>query len=75
MIFDNFIKNLQSKYGDNLIVRNNKVLGICECNGKGKGRCRGNGWAKHSKENIDDEPAFDFNKCKYIKPIAGEENI
>lgn len=69
MVIDDSIKELQTLHGDNLIVRNNKALGVCECKGKGKGRCRGNGWAKHNIEKQDDEPAFNFNKCKYIKPL------
>jgi hypothetical protein len=31
---------------DNIIIRNGKPIGICECLGKGKGNCRGNGWIK-----------------------------
>ena len=31
---------------ENVIIRNGKPIGICECLGKGKGNCRGNGWIK-----------------------------
>ena len=31
---------------NNIIIRNGKPIGICECLGKGKGKCRGNGWVK-----------------------------
>lgn len=31
---------------ENVIIRNGKPIGICECLGKGKGKCRGNGWVK-----------------------------
>ena len=31
---------------DNIIIRNGKPIGVCECLGKGKGNCRGNGWIK-----------------------------
>ena len=71
----NYIKTMQEKYGENLIVRNNKIIGICECKGLGKGRCRGNGFAKHVKETDGDEPSFDFNKCKYIKILNSEEQL
>jgi hypothetical protein len=69
MIVNQDLKALLDQHGENLIIRNNKIFGICECKGKGKGRCRGNGWAKHVKDSQNEEPAFDFNKCKYIKPI------
>ena len=31
---------------NNIIIRNGKPIGICECLGKGKGKCKGNGWVK-----------------------------
>lgn len=31
---------------DNVIVRNGKPIGVCECLGKGKENCRGNGWIR-----------------------------
>jgi hypothetical protein len=31
---------------ENVIVRNGKPLGTCECLGKGKNSCKGNGWVK-----------------------------
>jgi hypothetical protein len=31
---------------ENVIVRNGKPLGTCECLGKGKDSCKGNGWVK-----------------------------
>lgn len=38
------LEDLKEKYGNKLIVKNNQVLGICECNGKGEGSCLGNGF-------------------------------
>lgn len=32
---------------NNIIIRNGKPIGVCECQGKGKGKCRGNGWVKN----------------------------
>jgi hypothetical protein len=29
---------------DNIIIRNGKPIGVCECLGKGKEKCKGNGW-------------------------------
>lgn len=31
---------------NNVIVRNGKPIGVCECLGKGKESCRGNGWIR-----------------------------
>ena len=31
---------------DNIIIRNGKPIGVCDCLGKGKGKCKGNGWVK-----------------------------
>ena len=30
----------------NVIIRNGKPIGVCECLGKGKASCRGNGWVR-----------------------------
>lgn len=31
---------------ENVIIKNGKPIGICECLGKGKENCRGNGWVR-----------------------------
>ena len=31
---------------NNIIIRNGKPIGICDCMGKGKKNCKGNGWIK-----------------------------
>ena len=31
---------------DNMIIRNGKPIGVCECLGKGKEKCKGNGWVR-----------------------------
>jgi hypothetical protein len=31
---------------DNIIIRNGKPMGVCECLGKGKEKCKGNGWVR-----------------------------
>jgi hypothetical protein len=43
--FLNLSQEEQSKI-DNIIIRNGKPIGFCECKGKGKEKCRGNGWIK-----------------------------
>lgn len=30
----------------NIIIRNGKPIGVCDCLGKGKNSCKGNGWVK-----------------------------
>ena len=31
---------------DNIIIRNGKPIRVCECLGKGKEKCKGNGWVR-----------------------------
>lgn len=31
---------------NNVIIRNGKPIGVCECLGQGKENCRGNGWVR-----------------------------
>ena len=31
---------------DNAIIKNGKPIGICDCLGKGKESCKGNGWIR-----------------------------
>ena len=31
---------------DNVIIKKGKPIGICDCLGKGKGSCKGNGWIR-----------------------------
>ena len=31
---------------NNIVIRNGKPIGVCECLGKGKENCKGNGWVK-----------------------------
>jgi hypothetical protein len=44
---------------DNLIIRHGKPIGFCECKGKGKESCRGNGWIRDGAG---------FQKCPYFDP-------
>jgi len=31
---------------ENVIIRNGKPIGVCDCLGKGKESCKGNGWVR-----------------------------
>ena len=41
----------------NIIIRNGKPIGVCDCLGKGKDKCKGNGWVKYGTG---------FQKCPYF---------
>ena len=49
---------------DNVIVRNGKPIGVCDCKGKGKESCRGNGWIRDGEG---------YQKCPYFSSF--EKNI
>jgi hypothetical protein len=42
---------------DNIIIRHGKPIGFCECKGKGKDSCRGNGWIRDGEG---------YQKCPYF---------
>lgn len=42
---------------DNIIIRNGKPIGFCECLGKGKNKCKGNGWVRDGSG---------YQKCPYF---------
>ena len=41
----------------NITIRNGKPIGVCDCLGKGKDKCKGNGWVKDGTG---------FQKCPYF---------
>jgi len=43
---------------DNVIIRNGKPMGVCECLGKGKDNCKGHGWVREGSG---------FKKCPYFQ--------
>ena len=43
---------------DNIIIRNGKPIGVCECLGKGKNKCKGNGWVRDRSG---------YQKCPYFQ--------
>lgn len=47
---------------DSVIVRNQKPIGMCECKGKGKDLCMGNGWVKEGTEYLKCPDIVEFNK-------------
>ena len=57
--FLNLSQEEQSKI-DNIIIRNGKPIGVCECLGKGKEKCKGNGWVR-------DENGYQ--RCPYFEPF------
>jgi hypothetical protein len=42
---------------DNVIIKNGKPIGICDCLGKGKESCKGNGWIRDGAG---------YQKCPYF---------
>ena len=57
--FLNLSQEEQAKI-DNIIIRNGKPIGVCECLGKGKEKCKGNGWVKDGAG---------YQKCPYFEPL------
>ena len=45
---------------DNVIIKNGKPIGLCDCKGKGKGSCKGNGWIRDGAG---------YQRCPYFKPF------
>jgi len=43
---------------NNMIIRNGKPIGICDCLGKGKEKCKGNGWVRDGSG---------YQKCPYFQ--------
>jgi len=43
---------------DNIIIRNGKPIGVCDCLGKGKNKCKGYGWVRD---------VSGFQKCPYFQ--------
>ncbi len=43
---------------ENMIVTHGKPIGVCECLGKGKDKCKGNGWVRDGSG---------YQKCPYFK--------
>lgn len=46
---------------NNVIIRNGKPIGVCECLGKGKESCKGNGWVRDKSG---------FQTCLYFKQFS-----
>ena len=49
---------------ENVIIRNGKPIGTCQCLGKGKEKCKGNGWIRDG---------HGYQKCPYFNSF-GENN-
>ena len=46
---------------DNMIIRNGKPIGVCDCLGKGKEKCKGNGWVRDGSG---------YQKCPYFQEFS-----
>jgi hypothetical protein len=46
---------------DNMIIRNGKPIGVCDCLGKGKETCKGNGWVRDGSG---------YQKCPYFQEFS-----
>jgi hypothetical protein len=46
---------------DNMIIRNGKPIGVCDCLGKGKEKCKGNGWIRDGSG---------YQKCPYFQEFS-----
>ena len=57
--FLNLSQEEQTKI-DNIIIRNGKPIGVCECLGKGKEKCKGNAWVRDGNG---------YQKCPYFEPF------
>lgn len=55
--FLNLTQEEQAKI-DNIIIRNGNPIGVCECLGKGKNKCKGNGWVRDGSG---------YQKCPYFQ--------
>ena len=56
--------NMEPGQLDCVIVRHGKPIGFCECLGKGKDSCKGNGWIKDGDG---------FQKCPYFEEFENEK--
>ena len=52
--------NMEPGELDRVIIRNKKPIGVCDCKGKGKESCLGNGWIKVSGN---------YERCPNITPF------
>jgi hypothetical protein len=46
---------------ENAIIRNGKPIGVCDCLGKGKEKCKGNGWIRDGSG---------YQKCPYFQEFT-----
>ena len=46
---------------DNMIIRNGRPIGVCDCLGKGKEKCKGNGWVRDGSG---------YQKCPYFQEFT-----
>jgi hypothetical protein len=57
--FLNLTPEEQAQIKNTIVIINGKPVGVCECLGKGKESCKGNGWLRHEGG---------YQKCQYFSP-------
>ena len=72
MNYSDYIDNLKELFGDDLIIKNNLIVGVCPCKGKGKGKCKGNGWQNFPFKDSNGNNINNFKSCPHLTKI---ENI
>ena len=56
--------NLKPSDLDCVIIRHGKPIGICECLGKGKDSCKGNGWIRDGSG---------YQKCPFFEEFLNND--
>ena len=64
-----FIKKFKELHGEELIVKNNLVVGACSCKGKGKDNCRGNGWQNLFRVGDDGNDVYEYRTCPHMTKL------
>ncbi len=66
------IEFLKEKYGESFIIKNNRPVGVCVCNGQGSKRCKGLGFQKNFDESL--EMGYHFTPCDNLRSFEELKN-
>lgn len=66
------IEFLKDKYGDSFIIKNNRPVGVCVCNGQGSKRCKGLGYEKNFDNSL--EMGYFFTPCVNLRSFEELKN-
>jgi len=66
------IEYLKDKYGESFIIKNDRPIGVCVCNGQGSKRCKGFGFQKNFDESL--EMGYHFTLCENLKSFEELKN-